>query len=194
MTRRASLVALWLRCLCLGRRIIGFKCFGHCPTSTVILNSSVFSTGGVLQAEWTFLAFVPCLGECWCGPLVVQTRGGGWGLKGGSSCLNLSTRVRQTTHRSGKQRWVTADWMVLIKHFRQTTLCWHGRVCMLARATRQITHCNWKLKKKLKNWRDNCVKNCYVLPYECLCITANCQLPGRWNAAQKIVGINAFEP
>jgi hypothetical protein len=37
------------------------------------------------------------------------------------SCLSLRMRVRQTTQRRGRQRCVTATWMVFTKHFRHTT-------------------------------------------------------------------------
>lgn len=46
----------------------------------------------------------------------------------------------QITHRSGRHRCATATWIVLMKHFRHTTLWPHGYVCIVAFAARHTTH------------------------------------------------------
>lgn len=74
---------------------------------------------------------------------------GDFDLGSGGACFSLRTRVRQTTQRRGRHRCVTATWIVLTKHFRQTTRCPHGYVCIVAFAHRHTTHCKMKRRKIL---------------------------------------------
>ena len=87
-----------------------------------------------------------CLDESDC-PLVDVPLPGLLVGKLEAACFNLRTRERQTTQRRGRQRWVTATWMVLTKHLRHTTLWPHGNVCIVALAQRHTTH--WK---KIRNY------------------------------------------
>lgn len=57
-------------------------------------------------------------------------------------CRTFKMADRQITHLSGRQRWDTATWMVFIKHFRQTILWPHGKVCIVAFADKHTTHWN----------------------------------------------------
>ena len=62
-------------------------------------------------------------------------------------CFRRNTFARQMTHRNGNIRWDTTICMVLTKHFRQTTRCPHGNVCIVAFAFIQMTHLQCKVKK-----------------------------------------------
>lgn len=87
---------------------------------------------------------LPSLFSCLLPPLA--SRFSEWGL---GFCLSFSMRVRQMTHLRGKHRCDTATWMVFMKHFRHTTRCPQGKVCIVAFAPKHITH--WKRKKKQLN-------------------------------------------
>ena len=58
-------------------------------------------------------------------------------------CLILRTLARHMMHLRGSLFWATAIWMVLTKHFLQTTWWPQGRVCMQALLVPHTTHCNY---------------------------------------------------
>ena len=63
-------------------------------------------------------------------------------------CRNLRILSLQTTHLKGKHLCETAFCIVLMKHFRQTTLWPQGNVRIVALAAIQITHYKKRKRKQ----------------------------------------------
>lgn len=86
-------------------------------------------------------------------------------------CLSFKIFSLQTTHLRGKHLCDTALWIVLMKHFRQTTLCPHGKVRIVAFDAMHITH--WKKKTQILGYqwsihriqKTSSVLNSFVLWY-----------------------------
>ena len=133
-----------------GTRLVGTKGCGGLPVGEGMRAAGCRDTGTSVERPPNFPPSVPLVSE----PLVLLEEDdlptpnsalavapGDLDRGIGGACFSLRTRVRQTTQRSGRQRCVTATWIVLTKHLRHTTRCPHGYVCMVAFAHRHTTHC-----------------------------------------------------